>query len=55
LVKQVRIRADRTLEKESIVEHPFGRIKRAMDGGIAFAKGRGRRAERLHYYFSPTT
>jgi hypothetical protein len=53
-VKQVRIRADRLLEKEreSIVEHPFGRIKRAM-GGIVFAKGRWR--ESLRYYFSPTT
>jgi hypothetical protein len=43
-VKQVRIRADRTLvkERESIVEHPFGTIKRAMEGGIVFAKGKGR-------------
>jgi hypothetical protein len=41
-VKQVRIRADRTLVKErkSIVEHPFGTIKRAMDGGIVFARER---------------
>jgi hypothetical protein len=43
-VNQVRIGADRSLEKErkSIVEHPFGRIKRAMDGGYCLCKGKGK-------------
>jgi hypothetical protein len=56
-VEQVRIRADRSLVKErkSIEEHPFGTIKRTMEGDIIFAKGRGRWRESLRCYFSPTT
>jgi hypothetical protein len=42
-------------ERKSIVEHPYGTIKRAMEGGIVFAKGRGRWRESLRYYFLPTT
>jgi transposase len=41
-VKQVRIRGDRSIVKErkSIVEHPFGTIKRAMDAGYCLCKGK---------------
>jgi hypothetical protein len=45
-VKQVRIRADRTpvKERKSIVEHPFGTIKRAMEGVLSLQrKGEGER------------
>ena len=40
-VKQIRIKADRALVKQrkSIVEHPFGTIKRAMDAGYCLTKG----------------
>jgi hypothetical protein len=39
-VNQVRIRADRSLEKERerIVEHPFGTIKRAMEGVLSLQR-----------------
>jgi transposase len=43
-VKQVRIKGDRSIVKErkSIVEHPFGTIKRAMDAGYCLTKGKGK-------------
>ena len=41
-VKQVRIQGDRGIVKErkSIVEHPFGTIKRAMEAGYCLTKGK---------------
>lgn len=41
-VRQLRIKGDRGLVKErkSIVEHPFGTIKRAMDAGYCLTKGK---------------
>jgi transposase len=44
LVKQVRIKGDRPIVKErkSIVEHPFGTVKRAMDAGYCLCKGKGK-------------
>ena len=40
-VRQVRIKADAAAvgERKSIVEHPFGTIKRAMDSGYCLTKG----------------
>ena len=40
-VKQIRIKPDKALVKQrkSIVEHPFGTIKRAMDAGYCLTKG----------------
>ena len=40
-VKQIRIKADKKIMKhrKSIVEHPFGTVKRAMDGGYCLTKG----------------
>jgi hypothetical protein len=42
MVKQVRIRGERSIVKErkSIVEHPFGTIKRAMEAGYCLVKGK---------------
>jgi hypothetical protein len=42
-VKQVRIKGCRSIVKErkSIVEHPFGTIKRAMEAGYCLTKGKG--------------
>jgi hypothetical protein len=42
LVKQVRIKGDRETVKErkSIVEHPFGTVKRAMDAGYCLCRGK---------------
>jgi transposase len=41
-VKQVKIQGDRPVVKErkSIVEYPFGMIKRAMDAGCCLCKGK---------------
>jgi transposase len=41
LVKQIRIKASRSIVKErkSIVEHPFGTIKRTMEAGYCLTKG----------------
>ena len=41
-VKQVRIKADKEIVKQrkSIVEHPFGTIKRGMDAGYCLLKGK---------------
>jgi hypothetical protein len=41
-VKQVRIKGDRGIVKErkSIVEHPYGTIKRAMEAGYCLMKGK---------------
>jgi transposase len=41
-VKQVRIKGYRETVKErkSIVEHPFGTVKRAMDAGCCLRKGK---------------
>jgi hypothetical protein len=41
LVKQIRIKADKEIMKQrkSIIEHPFGTIKRNMDGGYCLTKG----------------
>jgi hypothetical protein len=43
-VKQVRIQGSRRLvtERKSIVEHPFGTVKRAMDAGYCLTKGKGK-------------
>jgi transposase len=43
-VKQVRIKGERSVVKErkSIVEHPFGTIKRAMEAGHCLCKGKGK-------------
>jgi hypothetical protein len=43
-VKQVRIQGDRSVvqERKSIVEHPFGTIKRAMEAGYCLCKGKGK-------------
>jgi transposase len=43
-VKQMRIHGDRSVVKErkSIVEHPFGTIKRTMDAGYCLTKGKGK-------------
>jgi transposase len=40
-VKQIRIKADRELVKKrkGMAEHPFGTIKRGMDGGYCLTKG----------------
>jgi hypothetical protein len=40
-VKQIRIKADpeKIKERKSIVEHPFGTIKRGMDAGYCLTKG----------------
>jgi len=40
-VKQVRIKADKSIirQRKSIVEHPFGTIKRGMDAGYCLTKG----------------
>jgi transposase len=40
-VRQVRVKADKQLikERKSIVEHPFGTVKRAMDAGYVLTKG----------------
>jgi hypothetical protein len=42
-VKQVRVKGGRPIVKErkSIVEHPFGTVKRAMDAGWCLRKGKG--------------
>jgi len=41
LVKQIRIKPDKTKikQRKSIVEHPFGTIKRGMDSGYCLTKG----------------
>jgi transposase len=43
-VKQARIKGDRSIVKErkSIVEHPYGTIKRAMEAGYCLCKGKGK-------------
>jgi hypothetical protein len=43
-VKQVRIKGERSIVKErkSIVEHPFGTIKRAMEADYCLCKGKGK-------------
>jgi transposase len=40
-VKQIRIKADKTKMKQrkSLVDHPFGTIKRNMDGEYCLTKG----------------
>jgi len=40
-VRQVRVKADgaKTGQRKSIVEHPFGTVKRAMDAGYCLTKG----------------
>jgi len=40
-VRQLRVKADTATvgERKSIVEYPFGTIKRAMDGGYCLTKG----------------
>jgi transposase len=40
-VKQVRIKPDKDIieQRKSIVEHPFGTVKRAMDAGYCLTKG----------------
>jgi hypothetical protein len=40
-VKQVRIKADKEIigQRKSIVEHPFGTIKRGMDAGYCLTRG----------------
>ena len=40
-VKQVRIKGDKSIvrQRKSIVEHPFGTIKRGMDAGYCLTKG----------------
>jgi len=40
-VKQVRIKPDKEIinQRKSIVEHPFGTVKRAMDAGYCLTKG----------------
>jgi len=40
-VRQVRVKADKgkTDQRKSIVEHPFGTVKRAMDAGYCLTKG----------------
>jgi len=42
-VKQVRIKPDKAVmdQRKSIVEHPFGTIKRTMDAGYCLSKGLG--------------
>jgi transposase len=42
-VKQVRIQGDRVIVKErkSIMEHPYGTIKRTMEAGYCLCKGKG--------------
>ena len=41
VIKQIRIAPNKELVKQrkSIVEHPFGTIKRAMDAGYCLTKG----------------
>ena len=41
-VKQVHIKPDKEIYKQrkSLCEHPFGTVKRAMDGGYCLTKGR---------------
>lgn len=41
MVKQQRIKADKAIvqQRKSIVEHPFGTVKRAMDAGYCLTKG----------------
>ena len=41
-VKQIRIKPDKEIMKQrkSIVEHPFGTVKRAMDSGYCLTKGK---------------
>ena len=41
-VRQVRIKADKAIynQRKSIVEHPFGTVKRAMDSGYCLLKGK---------------
>jgi transposase len=43
-VKQARIKGERSIVKErkSIVEHPYGTIKRAMEAGYCLCKGKGK-------------
>jgi hypothetical protein len=43
-VRQVRIKGERLVVKErkSIVEHPFGTIKRAMEAGYCLCTGKGK-------------
>jgi hypothetical protein len=40
-VKQMRIKADKEIirQRKSIVEHPFGTIKRSMDAGYCLTRG----------------
>jgi hypothetical protein len=40
-VKQIRIKPDKEIlkQRKSIVEHPFGTVKRAMDAGYCLTKG----------------
>jgi len=40
-VKQVQIKPDKEIlaQRKSIVEHPFGTVKRAMDSGYCLTKG----------------
>ena len=40
-VKQVRVKPDKEIikQRQSIVEHPFGTVKRAMDAGYCLTKG----------------
>jgi transposase len=48
-VKQARIQGDRSIVKErkSVVEHPFGTIKRTMEAGYCLAKGKGKVSREL--------
>jgi transposase len=41
LVKQIRIKADPNIirQRKSIVEHPFGTVKRNMDAGYCLTRG----------------
>jgi hypothetical protein len=42
IVKQARIKPDKEIYKQrkSLCEHPFGTVKRAMDGGYCLLKGK---------------
>ena len=41
-VKQVHIKADKEIyrQRKSLCEHPFGTVKRSMDGGYCLTKGK---------------
>jgi hypothetical protein len=52
IVKQARVKPHKEIYKQRkpLCEHPFGAVKRAMDGGCCLLKGKGSLQENFHFF-----